>query len=700
MLGLGRSHAHVGVLALGFSASFACIAINPTGYRPLTTEGPDGGGGSLFTLQDGGPPANPPPDAGDDPHAVIGANPSHGPFNGGGTVLVSGKGFTSEARIWFGNTEVDETLTVPVDPTKVQVVAPAGTAGSVDLSVQNGNDTSTRRTLAGGYTYDALYAVPDTGPVPGGTVIEIVGQGTQWDATTVPKIDLQPCTTFSVDSPTQITCTVPAGTPGSKTITVTTGSQTILVLDAYTYQDSDNGYKGGLSGSPLAGQLKVLVYDDYTGVPIPQALVIAGSDIATALQATSDATGVAVINDPSLNAPVTVTVAGYCHSPISFVAEPVDTVTAYLNPVLSPACAGSGDPPPTGGQVGAYGEVQGELVWPTINENMKGGWTNVPSTKKSTEHQVAYLFDATTDATQPFYLPAESSAVTPNTPGNQGYGFSYVLWPGNRSVYAIAGIQDDSLSPPQFTAYVMGLANGVPVLPGQVTSPIYIEMNKTLDQAITMSVTAPVPGPAGPDRLDATVAVLLGPDGYAIFPAGRKSPFLPITGNLSFVGLPGLDGALQGALFVSSASAVTGPSATAPMSVIAAVQTSDSAQVVDMNGFVNVPVLTTPAGNAAWDGMHLATTFPPGGAPPDLTVYQISSGNGLVTWTIAAPGGSQAITLPSLAGFPDEALPSGPINIAVYGAKVAGFNYGTLLYRQMQTAGMSAYSLDYFDAHL
>ena len=47
---------------------------------------------------------------------------------------------------------------------------------------------------------------------------------------------------------------MPAGTQGSKTISAITGSETILVLDAYTYQDSTNGYKGGLSGNPLAGQ--------------------------------------------------------------------------------------------------------------------------------------------------------------------------------------------------------------------------------------------------------------------------------------------------------------------------------------------------------------------------------------------------------------------------------------------------------------
>jgi hypothetical protein len=157
---------------------------------------------------------------------------------------------------------------------------------------------------------------------------------------------------------------------------------------------------------------------------------------------------------------------------------------------------------------------------------------------------------------------------------------------------------------------------------------------------------------------------------------------------------------LQGDVFLASAKAVTGAAATAPMSVITSIQTNNTSQVVAMDGFVNVPILTTPAVNTAWDGMHLATTFPAGGAPPDLTVYDIASGNGLVHWTIAVPGGSQAITLPSLAGFPQGALPPGPINIAVYGGKVTGFNYAKLLYRQMRPQGMSAYSLDYFNAHL
>jgi hypothetical protein len=704
---LGSSRGWLGFVTVaaccaGLGAS--CIAIAPTGIHLISQEGPDGGtgGGTTLMIDDAGPPPNPPLDAGSDPHAVVGAQPSHGPFTGGGAVLISGRGFTSAARIWFGTTEVNESTTVPVSPTSVQVVAPPGVAGSVDLTVQDGNDASTKRTLPAGYTYDQLYANPSTGPVPGGTVIEILGQGTSWNASSVAKIDQKPCTTQSVDSPTQITCTVPAGSPGSKTVSVTTGAEDILVLDAYTYQNSTNGFKGGLSGAPLAGQIKVLVFDNYSGDAVPGAHVIVGGDIATALQATADASGVAVIQDPSLNGPRTVTIAGHCHSPISFVAEPVDTVTAYLDPVLTPACAGKGDPPPVGGQVGALGQIQGQLVWPLIGEFKKGGWSTVPLPIGPHESQKAYVFAAAGDPTQPFQLPDPSTAVTPTTPGTAGYDFTLDLWPGNQSLYAVAGIEDDSVSPPRFEAYVMGAINGIPVLPNQITTSVFIQMDKTLDQALTMTVAPPAPGPKGPDRLVANVAVLLGPAGYALLPAGLLTPFLPVQGTLSFVGMPGLDGDLQGSLYISTARAVTGPTWTTPTSVIAAVQSTTTSVPVDMSGFVGVPTLTNPSGNAGWDGMNLATRFATTSATPDLTVYDITSGNGLVHWLIAAAGGSQAIVVPNLAGyaFPEGALPSGPISIAVYGAKVTNLNYGALLYKQLRPQGMAAYSLDYFDAFL
>ena len=90
----------------------------------------------------------------------------------------------------------------------------------------------------------------------------------------------------------------------------------------------------------------------------------------------------------------------------------------------------------------------------------------------------------------------------------------------------------------------------------------------------------------------------------------------------------------------------------------------------------------------------------PGGAPIQMTIYDIQSGNGLVHWLISVPQGSNAVELPDLSGFPDDAMPPGPVSIAVYGANYDKFDYGKLLYRQLRYPGMSAYALDYFSSHL
>jgi hypothetical protein len=679
----------------------ACINIAPEGIHRQTDDdaGDDGGG---ITLEDAAPPDNPPDlEAGtSDPHAVIGTEPSHGPFAGGQRVLIHGKGFSSKAKIWFGDVPVDAATIIPIDPSRMQIGAPPGKAGAVDISVQNGEDSSTRRTLKGGYTYDAVYAVPDSGPVPGGTVIEILGQGTSWDATTVVKIDQKPCTALTVESATVLSCTVPAGSPGSKTLSVTTGDQKILVLDAYTYEDSDNGYKGGLSGAPLAGQLKVLVFDNYSGDPIPDAHVVIGQPVESAIVVKTNSAGVVGISDPSLNKPVTVTISAKCHSPISFVAEPVDTVTSYLDPVLSPACAGSGDPPPVGGKPQSQGTIKGELVWQGAVEFKKALWSNVPQTKNATEKRTAYVFYATTDPTQAFQLPGESAQITQDSPGDLGYAFSLTAPPGNRAVYALAGIEDRTKNPPSFTAYVMGVAKGVPVLPNSVTDAVYLSMVKTLDKALTMDLHAPPPGPKGPDRLRATTAIQLGNDGYALLPGAQKSPLLPVQGLLSFVGVPSLDGTLSATQYVSSARAQTGPNGSTPVSAIARIVSTSTAQPILVDGFIHVPTLVTPAVNGAWDGKHLAVDFSPGGAPIQMTIYDIQSGNGLVHWLVSVPQGSNAVELPDLSGFPDDAMPPGPVSIAVYGANYDKFDYGKLLYRQLRTQGMSAYALDYFSSHL
>ena len=242
---------------------------------------------------------------------------------------------------------------------------------------------------------------------------------------------------------------------------------------------------------------------------------------------------------------------------------------------------------------------------------------------------------------------------------------------------------------------------GISVLPGETTDGVYIQMDKTLDQAIVLTATPPAPGPKGPDRLAASVSVQLGNLGYLIFPNAQRTVPIAGTGPIPFVGLPGLDGALAGARFTSTIAAATGANLGAPKSVVGKYFSIDATLPVNIAGFVQVPVLQTPAQSEPFDGRHLAISYAPGGALADVTVFHINAGNGLVDWMVVAPAGKTSIELPDLtpSGAP---LPGGPVTITVYGGHIddQGFDYGKLLYRHTDTRGWIAYSYDVFHTFL
>ncbi len=119
-----------------------------------------------------------------------------------------------------------------------------------------------------------------------------------------------------------------------------------------------------------------------------------------------------------------------------------------------------------------------------------------------------------------------------------------------------------------------------------------------------------------------------------------------------------------------------------------------------MDGFVAVPQLATPATGGVWDGQHLAVNYPAGGFPAQLTVYEIIAGDGLWRWVVAVPAADHAVQLPDLSGFDLAGLPSGPLEVGVYGARINDFDYGTNGYRNLRPAGMDAYAIDFFGAYL
>lgn len=138
-------------------------------------------------------------------------SPNTGPATGNTIVTITGSGFTSSGMtVKFGTVTAVFTY---IDTTTVVAVAPAQSAGTVNIVVTTPGGTSPN-TAADDYTYTGSSAPvvtsvsPASGPV--GTSIVITGTGfTGATSVTVGGVSAA----FTVNSSTQITATVPAGTP-------------------------------------------------------------------------------------------------------------------------------------------------------------------------------------------------------------------------------------------------------------------------------------------------------------------------------------------------------------------------------------------------------------------------------------------------------------------------------------------------------
>ena len=171
--------------------------------------------------------------------------PDFGPVAGGGTVTLSGAGFTGATSVLFGSTPA-ASYTVVSDSVLTAVV-PAGTNGTVDIQVQTPLFT-TPAVTPDEYTYvgappTVTSLFPNSGSVVGGHLVQITGSG--FTGVTAVDFGSTPAASFTVESPTLInaiapttvTAGAPAGSAGTVDVTVTNldGASSTSAGDQYTY---------------------------------------------------------------------------------------------------------------------------------------------------------------------------------------------------------------------------------------------------------------------------------------------------------------------------------------------------------------------------------------------------------------------------------------------------------------------------------
>ena len=155
-------------------------------------------------------------------------------------------------------------------------------------------------------------------------------------------------------------------------------------------------------------------------------------------------------------------------------------------------------------------------------------WENVPNSTLEGVVKVGYVFRLASRATDAF-SSSPVGAITPNSTGEAGYSFVLSTSAGNFALYALVGLEDRSKSPSVFTPYAMGLTRGVAVGPAETRKEVFIQIDTPVDHTLVVDAEGPKATSRGPDRIQATLAIEVGNEGYILLPNGKLSQPLPAT---------------------------------------------------------------------------------------------------------------------------------------------------------------------------
>ena len=242
---------------------------------------------------------------------VTGISSTSGATGGGGSVTISGSGFTNAFQVLFGLLPADYTV---VSDTSITATVPATTlAGVVDVTIDAPGGVSAI-VSADEYTYTAglpsVTAIsPNAGPTADGTAVTI--SGVNLNGASAVNFASTPADDFTVVSSTQILATAPAGS-GSVDITVTTpfGTSSTSSADLFTFTAAPPPTLTAISASsgPMAGGTSVTITGTGFGIAAQQ--VFFGTVAAPTFMITSS-TSISVTAPPCAGT-VDITVVGPC----------------------------------------------------------------------------------------------------------------------------------------------------------------------------------------------------------------------------------------------------------------------------------------------------------------------------------------------------------------------------------------------------
>ena len=218
--------------------------------------------------------------------SVTYVTPNNGPISGGTAITIIGQNFVDNSTVLLGDTPCGSVTYS--NPTQLDCVTPAGTAGATDVLVRT--PAGLTSALAGGFEYNQMPVLnsisPANGPVTGAFQVTITGSNFIAGATVT--IGGQACTSVAVTA-TQAICFAPALTAGSHNVVLSN-------------PDGQSGSMGGAyttTGAPTIAS----VSPSTIGFSGTDTITLTGTDFlpsATILVGTSPCTSVTWVSSSTV----------------------------------------------------------------------------------------------------------------------------------------------------------------------------------------------------------------------------------------------------------------------------------------------------------------------------------------------------------------------------------------------------------------
>ena len=194
-------------------------------------------------------------------------DPDRGPETGDTTVTITGTDFDGTTSVTFGGAPA--TSFIIDSDTQITAVTPAHAPGVVDVVVTNGTGASAALDFEYFDVADIDGVDPGIGPEDGGNTVVITGDC--FTGATGVTFGGTPATTFTVDSDTQITATVPDGTGVVDVVVEGLGDcGTATDEDGFEYVPAPVVTDLDPTSGPETGDTDVVItgsgFDDATGV--------------------------------------------------------------------------------------------------------------------------------------------------------------------------------------------------------------------------------------------------------------------------------------------------------------------------------------------------------------------------------------------------------------------------------------------------